>query len=164
MLLKRSFRSKHERSEKLFFRTLNTQRTSARSALTSTIKLSTVCGLLNGFGLVSELPKLLKKIFSTFRLLSPEFSEWFLPEAWLVKAEQPLSKSFEQKLQYALHFVDLFGHDENLLSVGQLLLNTHLSFFLDFSILVYNETNKFNNNMLKQFRCITKMVQGERHS
>ena len=47
---------------------------------------------------VSELPQLLKKVFPTFRLLSPEISECFLPEARLAKTEQPIfeiSKFFE---------------------------------------------------------------------
>ena len=74
MLLKRSFRPRHKRSEKSFF---TTQRSSAWSVLTGTIILSTVCRLLVGFTLVSELPKLLKKKFPTFRLLSPEMSECF---------------------------------------------------------------------------------------
>ena len=59
-------------------------------------------------------------------------------------------RPIQQKLQYGLYFVDLFIHGENLLSVSQLFLNAHLSFFLDISILVYNEISKFNN-MLKQF-------------
>ena len=133
--------------------------------LTGKTILSNVCRLLVGFTLVSELPKLSKKVFPTFRLLSPEISECFLPEVWLSKADQPMfeiSKSFEQKLQYALNFVDLFSHGEKLLWVSQLSLNTILSFFLGISILIYNETNK-SNNTLKQFWCITKMIQGERH-
>ena len=44
------------------------------------------------------------------------------------------------------------SHGENLLSVSQLSLNTHLSLFLDISILVYNETN-ISNNVLKQLLC-----------
>ena len=107
----------------------------------------------------------MRKVFPTFGLLSSDFSECFLPEVWLVWAEQPtfeVWKSFERKLQYPLHFVDLFSPSENLLSDSQISLNTHLSFSLDISILVYNETNK-PMNMLKQFWFRTKMLQGERH-
>ena len=113
LLLKRSFRPRHECSVKWFFTTLGNQRTSAGSGLIGTTILSTVCRLLLGLTLVSELPKLWKKVFPTFRLLRSDISECFLLEAWLVKAEQlilEILKSFVQKLQYALNFVDLFSH------------------------------------------------------
>ena len=138
MLLQRSFRPRHEPSEKWFFTTLSTQRTSAWIELTATIILSTVCRLLVGFTLVSELRKLLKKVFPTFRQVL-RFQNVTCQKHYYSRlsshTEQPIfkiSKSFEEKLQYALHFVDLFSHGENLLSVSQVSLNTHLSLLRHF--------------------------------
>lgn len=108
----------------------------------------------------------MRKVFPTFGLLSSDFSECFLPEAWLVWAEQPtfeVWKSFERKLQYPLHFVDLFSPSENLLSDSQISLNTHLSFSLDISILVYNETNKQTYEHVETILIQNKDLQGERH-
>ena len=139
MLRKGSFNPKHYLREKWLDATLIVQKTSARRVLIGTRILSTILWLFWLSLLVGSLLDLPKNVAPIFKLWEIWISEYFFPDAWLVKLLTPIFdtlKLFWEKLQYACHLLCvLLSHSENLLSLNQASLNKHL--FLVFADILY---------------------------